>query len=176
MADMGLHNVNWDNIDENSTGDYTPVPKGLYTVSVTKAETKLSKARNLMLSYELTVQSGDYAGKIIKNNFLNIGHDKEQPRNIALAELKAMFVAMETPASSNTEDLLHKPFVALIEVSPEVMGTNGKMLKGNDHKASMTMAKAKAAFEAERNAPPPTHSAPPPQAQPDVGGSMPWDS
>ena len=191
MADMGLHNVNWDDIDENSTGEYTPLPAGLYTVCVTSAETKLSKARNLMLAYEMTVQSGEYARKVIKNNFLNIGHDKDQPRNIALAELKAMFVAMETQASSNTDDLLHKPFVARIELSPEVIGTNGKVLKGNDHTASMTMAKAKAVFEAARNAPPQTQSAPPPQTQSapppqtqsapppqtgDAGGGMPWDA
>jgi hypothetical protein len=83
MAGMGLHNVNSDNTDENSTGDYTPLPAGLYTVSVTKAETKLSKAHNLMLSRELTVQSGDYAGKTIKNNFLNIGDDEEHPVHAA---------------------------------------------------------------------------------------------
>ena len=81
--------------------DFSPVPQGFYNVEVEGLEWKMSKAGSEYLNMKLNIFGENYTNRKLFHTF-NLFHDKEQVRNIALADIKKIFVASGVDVSKLT--------------------------------------------------------------------------
>lgn len=77
---------------KNYDDGFSPLPEDWYPVKVGHVEWKASQAGAEYLKVTLEVSGPKYSGRKIFHN-INVMHPKEEVRNIAMAELKRMFVA-----------------------------------------------------------------------------------
>jgi hypothetical protein len=75
--------------DLNQVQEFQIVPEGTHNASITKVEFKESKAGSEYLNITFKTDAGNVY------NILNVFHDKEQVKNIALAELKRLLKAIK---------------------------------------------------------------------------------
>jgi len=82
----------FDLTDVSSEDNYAPITDGTYPAYVEKADFRESKAGTEYLNLQFKIFGERSAGRVFFN-IMNVFHEKEQVRNIALGELKRMFSA-----------------------------------------------------------------------------------
>jgi len=140
MADMGLDGVNFADYENFGGGDFEPLPEGYYTVDITRAEMKDTRAGNKMLAVEFTVKEGPFERRLIFDN-LNIHHPNETPRGIAIGTLLRMFKAIGRPPQNDTGSLVGGTLVVKLKVSPPRTDPRTGITYGqsNDVKGHLTL-------------------------------------
>lgn len=103
--------------DVSTESSFDPLPDGQYKSYVDGAEFKESKAGSEYLNLKFKIFSGQYSNRVFFN-IMNLFHDKEQVRNIALADLKKMLMAsgFESMKFDSKEDLLEAVLSCRCEV------------------------------------------------------------
>jgi len=82
----------FDLTDVSTEDVFAPMADGIYPSYVDKAEFKESKAGNRYLNIQFKI-FGERNNNRVFFNMLNLFHDKEQVRTIAMSELKRMLTA-----------------------------------------------------------------------------------
>lgn len=110
-----------------SPSGYSLVPAGEYDVTVVKAELKETKAGGAMLILGYEVQSGEFAGKIIKDT-MNIVNQNADATRIGLERLKTVANATghKNPNKiADSDELLNlNPFSVIVDVKEDAQYTN----------------------------------------------------
>lgn len=144
-------------------GSYDPIPAGDYTLKALEAEEKETKAGGTMIKVKFEVVSGEYAGRLIWDNF-NVVNASEKAQNIGRQQLVAWATACGKPDADDTDKLLDKKFNATVSIEK---GTGGYK-DSNGIKAFLASGTAEAPKAAKPAAPAP--------AKPAAGKSAhPWD-
>lgn len=77
---------------ETTSGDFEPIPTGIYPAYVEKLEWKTSKAGADYLNIMFKIFGEKYANRVVFS-MLHLLNKNETARNIALADLKRMLIA-----------------------------------------------------------------------------------
>jgi len=142
MTGMGLENVNWDEVDENGGGEFTPIPDGFYVVRISKSEVRTTKKGGRMLVLEHTVAEGPHANRLIFEN-INVLNENTTAQKIGQGVTKATFMACGMPPSNDHNLLLNCTLVAKVVVTAPRLDKNTGITYGasNDIKARMSVEK-----------------------------------
>jgi len=125
----------------NSDGgskDYSPLPKGEYTIKCVEADLKETKSGGQMIAAKFEVVKGDYVGRFIWSNY-NIHNNSEKAQQIGREQLSAWAKASGKPNASSVDELLEKPFKCSLDIEA---GTNGYADKNRIVGYVMSEAKA----------------------------------
>ena len=106
---------------DGGSKDYSPLPKGEYTIKCVEAELKDTKSGGQMIAAKFEVVKGDYTGRFIWSNY-NIHNNSEKAQKIGREQLSAWAKASGKPNASSIEELLERPFKCSLDIE---MGTNG---------------------------------------------------
>ena len=91
------------------SSEYTTIPNGFYPAFIESVQMKTSSAGAEYLSAQFKIFGDSHEGRVVFGTY-NINHEKEQVRNIALADIKAMLSASgfseEQMVFKNVEELL----------------------------------------------------------------------
>jgi len=148
--DMGLGNVNWDDYDHTTVGEYKPVPENIYCLTVTKAEPGKTSKNETKVDVEFTVTGGDFDGAVIRENY-NTGNSNEKAREIAIKEVKALFFAMGRTPENDATKLMHGVIYSKVNVTaPRAKPGGGVYAPRNEIKSYMNADDAKTAMQAFR--------------------------
>lgn len=95
--------------------NYDPLPKGDYLITCTEAEEKTTKSGGTMIAATFEVVSGKYTGRKVWNNF-NIHNNSEVAQKIGREQVAAWAKAAGKPNATSFDDLIEKPFTAVIGI------------------------------------------------------------
>ncbi len=128
------------NLPEPSNS-FDPIPPGWYPVTVEEAEWRTSKANpaNEYLNLTLRVHGDDYANRVVFH-MLNLVNTSETARNIAMHDLKNMFLAMgaeeaklaEIEKDSIPGFILDKPFKVKLSIKLDKQYGDKNVIKDFD--------------------------------------------
>jgi hypothetical protein len=114
---MAKLNLSLKNV-ETQTNDFSPIPDGQYTVVVSKAEVKETKAGGAAVNLAYQIVDGDHKNRIVFD-FINIDHPTSQDAvKIGLQRLKTVAFAtgLEADHIADTDDLIGKnPFGIIVK-------------------------------------------------------------
>ncbi len=101
--------------ESSGTRDYSPIPKGEYTLKCTDAEVKTTRSGGEMIAATFEVVGGDYDGRKVWNNF-NIHNDSEKAQKIGREQVASWARACGKPNASSFDELLERKFNASIDI------------------------------------------------------------
>jgi len=121
--------------------NFEPLPPGWYPVTVESGEWKTSKSNssNEYLNLKLRVQGDNYANRVVFH-MLNLINTNEVAKNIALHDLKDMFIAMGADKDKLKEIgkddiigfILDKPFKVKLNIKKDTQWGDKNEIKGFD--------------------------------------------
>lgn len=135
---------------EPSTGEFEPVPEGVYELEIIDADVKSTKNGNGQVLHLINqIASGEYANRTIWA-YINIQNSNETAQSIGQREFAALRKAIGVNNVNDTEDLLHKLYhgVVGVEERRDKPGTFSNRIKqylfdgGPEPKVGGTQAKA----------------------------------
>lgn len=175
MADLSMYfDEQFDDRSiEASTGTPEPVPAGEYTMQVDKTEASpTSDQTGVKLVVAFSIVSGEYEGRKVFANF-NVRNKNHQAQTIGISELKALALACGVDwevARHDTDELLYKPFSAVVGFEKEKINPNTGLPYPPRNRVMKYIAATAAAPAAPAR--PATPVARPAAAAPKAG--MPW--
>lgn len=98
------------------SGDYSPIPPGVYTLLIDAAEIKQTRAGDDMLKITLRVDDGEFAGRLLWENLV-YGHSSEKVQNIARSKMAAMQRALGKECKG-PDDFVGGVFQGKVGISP----------------------------------------------------------
>lgn len=101
--------------ESSGTRDYSPIPKGEYTIKCTDAETKTTRSGGEMIAATFEVVGGEYDGRKVWNNY-NIHNDSEKAQKIGREQVASWARACGKPNASSFDELLERKFIASIDI------------------------------------------------------------
>ncbi len=101
--------------ESSGTRDYSPIPKGEYTIKCTEAEAKDTKSGGEMIAATFEVVGGQYDGRKIWNNF-NIHNSSEKAQKIGREQVASWARACGKPNATSFDELLERKFIASIDI------------------------------------------------------------
>lgn len=101
--------------ESSGTRDYSPIPKGEYTLKCTDAETKTTRSGGEMIAATFEVVGGEYDGRKVWNNY-NIHNDSEKAQKIGREQVASWARACGKPNASSFDELLERKFIASIDI------------------------------------------------------------
>lgn len=101
--------------ESSGTRDYSPFPKGEYTLKCTDAETKTTRSGGEMIAATFEVVGGEYDGRKVWNNY-NIHNDSEKAQKIGREQVASWARACGKPNASSFDELLERKFIASIDI------------------------------------------------------------
>lgn len=155
MSELGF-DINDEQYNDDGGGDYGPLPKGEYVVTVDASEVKKSKAGANYLVYTYKVLGPTHENRLLWDN-LNLWHPNDKPRDIARGTLRKIAHACGVQSVDDSRQLLGKKMRITVDVRPG----NG------DYGPSNTVKKYAAVDGASQ-------SAPQPQGQQQASNDRPW--
>lgn len=136
-----------------------PLPRGTYTVEITDAEVKETKARTgtgLKLEYTV-VEPAEFARRKVFQ-FINLRHTSEQAEQIGQSQLSALCRAVGIQNLTDTDQLFQK----MLKVGVKIRAASGDYPASNDISAyeALSGAPQVSAMPAARSAAAPAKAAP----------------
>lgn len=107
-----------------ATGEFEPVPNGMYPLAVTASEKKVN-GNNVGWSLTMQVLDGDAKGRTFRI-FLNLQHENPQAQDIAQKEFSALCHATGVLKPSNMSELHNQAFTGKVVVTAPRTGKDGK--------------------------------------------------
>ena len=101
--------------ESSSTRDYSPIPKGEYTIKCTEAESKDTKSGGQMIAATFEVVGDQFDGRKIWNNF-NIHNNSEVAQKIGREQVASWARACGKPNATSVDELLERKFKASIDI------------------------------------------------------------
>lgn len=102
---------------EQTGGDFEPVPPGQYEVIIDRAEQVKTKGGDDNLKVTFKVLGGDYDGRLVFENFV-YGHPNEKVANIARSKMAAICRVMGKEANT-ADEFVGAVLNAKISVQPK---------------------------------------------------------
>jgi hypothetical protein len=106
---------------DGGSKDYSPLPKGEYTIKCIEAELKDTKSGGQMIAAKFEVARGEHTGRFIWSNY-NIHNNSEKAQQIGREQLSAWAKAAGKPNANSVDELLERPFKCSLDIEA---GTNG---------------------------------------------------
>lgn len=163
-------------------GSYDPIPKGEYKMKATEAEFKDTRSGGQMIAVTFEVVGGEHNGRKIWNNF-NVVNNSEKAQRIGREQVSAWAKAAGKPNATDFNELLERPFGALVDIEKGTDGYADKnriygFIQSSSSAPAPTAAKkaapapaAKSLLDLEEDVPPPV-----PKTEAPAGGKKnPWD-
>ena len=101
--------------ESSGTRDYSPIPKGEYTIKCTEAESKDTKSGGEMIVATFEVVGGQFNGRKIWNNF-NINNSSEKAQKIGREQVASWARTCGKPNATSFDELLERKFIASIDI------------------------------------------------------------
>lgn len=144
--------------DNNSGGDFQPVPAGWYTAKITEAEVKPTKAgTGEYIKMRLDITGPSHEGRVVFTN-LNIKNPNPKAEEIGRSQLKTIMLAMGLPRIQDSNQLIGGNLQIKLSVKDDPTYGKGNEVKG---------------YKAIEGSAPPKLSAPKVEAKQEAG-SPPW--
>jgi hypothetical protein len=97
---------------------FDPIPAGQYKAIVTEADAVVPKSGDgSMIKMKLQIVEGEHKDRLLFEN-LCVEHSKQKVAEIAQARLRQYCEAMNLSVLNDTEQLLNKPVLVTIKVTP----------------------------------------------------------
>ncbi len=101
---------------EEVSGDFSPLPKGLYAVTITESEIKpTSNGNGTLLTLKLVVDEGKYRNRILFDN-LCVQHTNLTAQGIAQTRLKQICEAVSVKKLQDTSQIHDKALMVNLDV------------------------------------------------------------
>jgi hypothetical protein len=152
-------------VEVNKPVSRDPLPEGEYTLKCVESDTKETASGGTMIAAKFEVVKGPYAGRFLWNNF-NVVNRSEKAQEIGRRQLVSWAHAAGKPGSNDTDQLLERPFNAVVGVEK---GTGGYSDRNNIRSYLIPTESAKPASRVVEDAPKP--AAPPAGPK----SKQPWD-
>jgi hypothetical protein len=105
MASLGTV-INREDLPEDSSGDYSPLPEGWYTTQITGAELKDTKSgTGKYIKVEHTVVGEQFSGRKVWG-MINIQNPNEKAEEIGRQQLNKMMTAVGLTKLEDTDELV----------------------------------------------------------------------
>lgn len=101
--------------ESSGTRDYSPIPKGEYTIKCTDAEVKTTRSGGEMIAATFEVVGGEHDGRKVWNNY-NIHNDSEKAQKIGREQVASWARACGKPNATSFDELLERKFIASIDI------------------------------------------------------------
>lgn len=148
--------------DFEGGGNFDPVPEGEYEMMCEDAEEKSTSSGGTMIKAKFRILSPEFKNRVVFNNF-NIVNKSEKAQEIGRRQLSTWARAVGKPNASDTDELLNRPFIALIGIEP-ASGSYSAQNRINGFKPKDGSAQQVSKSAAPKPVAPPT-SAPAPVAK-----------
>lgn len=118
MALLDFDASSFDMVTAAPSSGYTPLPSGEYPVHIVGSEMRATKSgTGHYIEFTLEVLDGEYAGRKLFDR-LNIDNPNQQAVAIARRVLAQICHAVGVLQLQDTEQLHHRPMVAIVQVEP----------------------------------------------------------
>ena len=97
---------------------FEPIPSGNYDITVDKFDVKTSNAGNEYLAATFRVADGDFANRLIFDQF-NLKHPDTNTREISERRIRTLFGAAGFKVAGHTDRLIGETVRARVAVRPE---------------------------------------------------------
>jgi hypothetical protein len=152
MASLGTV-INREDLPEDSSGDYSPLPEGWYTTQITGAELKDTKSgTGKYIKVEHTVVGEQFSGRKVWG-MINIQNPNEKAEEIGRQQLNKMMTAVGLAKLEDTDELVGLDVSIKLKIKEAANGYDAS----NEVKGYKAMGSAPAgasAPKAESSAPP----------------------
>lgn len=101
--------------ESSGTRDFSPMPKGEYTIKCVEAESKDTKSGGQMIAATFEVVGDQFDGRKIWNNF-NIHNSSEVAQKIGREQVASWARACGKPNATSVDELLERKFKASVDI------------------------------------------------------------
>lgn len=137
--------MSWLNLTEDKELSFSPVPAGVYNVTVTDVEETVTKKMDKRLKMTFAITDGEYAGRKIFEGYQLTGSDKAVA--IGRSQLKSLWKC----AGHNTFEIESPDQFLNIEVAASIKIKKGE--DGYEDRNTISTFKAKSALKAKDEIP-----------------------
>lgn len=102
--------VNYNELMQNASAEFDPLPSGPYDVEVAKSEPKLSQTGKTMFKVQFKVLTGPHAGRIIFNQFV-VSPDNPNALSFFFQHMRVLGLDSTFFAANPTEDQIANALV-----------------------------------------------------------------
>ncbi len=155
---------------------YTPIPAGVYTVSIDDSEIKPTQKGGQMAVFRLRVLEGQHAGRTVFAR-INVRNPSQQAEQIGQAQLSALCHAAGVLQLSDTAQLHNKVVRARVKIRKDATGQYEDQNEVSGFEATGGPAPVAAGFVAQAPAAAPAAAgfvAQAPAAAPAAAAQPPW--